>query len=236
MSDVTDAPKAGLKGAEAALKKVPKVVWVAGGAGLVGFIYIKRKKNAEAAAAAASASTNSTNGANATPTADQGLTDQGIDPATGVSYASELAAAYANASDQQSYGSSSGDVGGDGTSSAPDEVADLSGLISSLYPNGISGATGTTGTALSTSSPGTTPASVAPAAAGTVVSTQPAATLNNAGAAAPAPATKVTTQGCPAAFPHSGPSGCFKTEYVVVKGIGYNKHTYQNGKSEYVKA
>jgi hypothetical protein len=244
MSDVTDAPKAGLSGLKKALEKVPKWAWVAGGGGFIGFLYYDRKKKAAAAAAAAAATTNNTNPNNATPTADQGLTDQGIDPATGVSYASELAAAYANQSDAASYGSGSSGGGGgysDGSvsSGSPDttgtqELSDFGTLLSTLSSAGLTGPASSQN-ALSTSGAGTTPAAPVPTAAPGVVVGNQSATPGGGTTNVTAPAPKTVT-GCPAAFPHSSSRGCYATAYVIQNGKAYNKHTYQNGQVEYVLA
>lgn len=220
MSDVTDAPKAGMKGLKGLVEKVPKWGWVAGAGGLVGFVYYKRKKNAEAAAAAASATTNNTDATNATPTADQGSTSQAVEDPNAF-------ADYGGGGSGGSY-SDPGVSSGSTDTTGSTELADFGTLLSTLSASGLTNGPATSQNALSTSSAGTTPAQGPPPAQGVVVSNQSATPTTKSAAAAPAVKTNTV-----AGNPRQGMSftnGTYKGKAVhiysgaVPGGIGPKKN------------
>lgn len=221
MSDVTDAPKAGVKGLKGLVEKVPKWGWVAGAGGLVGFVYYKRKKNAEAAAAAASATTNSTDATNATATADQGSTSQAVDQDP------NAFADYGGGGGGGSYSDPGVSTGSTDTTGST-ELSDFGTLLSTLSASGLTNGPATSQNAISTSGAGTTPAQGPPPAQGVVVSNQSATPTTKS--AATAPAVKTNTV---AGNPRQGMSyttGTYKGKAVhiysgaVPGGIGPKKN------------
>jgi hypothetical protein len=103
------------------LKKLPKPVLFGGAAVVIGGVYYFKKKQAATAAATASAPTNTTGG---------------TDPATGQSYASELAAAQANGGAGYASNGYGGGYGA-GSGSSGIDPTELASIISAIAPNGV---------------------------------------------------------------------------------------------------
>jgi hypothetical protein len=131
------------------LKKLPKPVLFGGAAVVIGGVYYFKKKQAATAAATASAPTNTTGG---------------TDPATGQSYASELAAAQANGgAGYASNGYGGGYDAGSGSSGI--DPTDLASIISAIAPNGVNQG-GVNNGASATDPNAATPAATSPVGGG----------------------------------------------------------------------